>query len=143
MARTTHKELLEAGVHFGHMRRKRNPNMDPYIFMERNGIHIIDLNKSLVKLEAAAEAAGTQSSVASEPLFDMVHGVPGAGKSKLIGWIRRLFKEELHWLLIQCNASTDATHTMSSTSLVFVNNPCFTQAVGTMHVCSNGTGHTT
>ena len=56
MARTTHKELLDAGVHFGHMKRKRNPNMAPYIFMERNGIHIIDLNKSLVKLEAAAAA---------------------------------------------------------------------------------------
>lgn len=56
MAKTTHKELLDAGVHFGHMKRKRNPNMAPYIFMEKNGIHIIDLNKSLVKLEAAKAA---------------------------------------------------------------------------------------
>jgi small subunit ribosomal protein S2 len=56
MARTTHKELLDAGVHFGHLKRKRNPNMAPYIFMERNGIHIIDLNKTVEKIEAAANA---------------------------------------------------------------------------------------
>ena len=49
-------ELLDAGVHFGHLTRKWNPNMAPYIFMERNGIHIIDLNKTMVKLEEAAEA---------------------------------------------------------------------------------------
>ena len=48
--------MLEAGVHFGHLKRKRNPNMTPYIFMERNGIHIIDLNKSISKLEEAAAA---------------------------------------------------------------------------------------
>lgn len=56
MVKTSHKEMLEAGVHFGHLKRKRNPNMTPYIFMERNGIHIIDLNKSLSKLEEAAAA---------------------------------------------------------------------------------------
>ena len=56
MARTTHKELLDAGVHFGHLKRKRNPNMAPYIFMERNGIHIIDLNKTVEKIEDAANA---------------------------------------------------------------------------------------
>lgn len=50
------KELLDAGVHFGHLTRKWNPNMAPYIFMERNGIHIIDLNKTAAKLEEAAEA---------------------------------------------------------------------------------------
>ena len=50
------KELLDAGVHFGHLTRKWNPNMAPYIFMERNGIHIIDLNKTAVKLDEAAEA---------------------------------------------------------------------------------------
>ena len=50
------KELLDAGVHFGHLTRKWNPNMAPYIFMERNGIHIIDLNKTAVKLSEAAEA---------------------------------------------------------------------------------------
>ncbi len=56
MVKTSHKEMLEAGVHFGHLKRKRNPNMTPYIFMERNGIHIIDLNKSISKLEEAAAA---------------------------------------------------------------------------------------
>lgn len=56
MARTTVKELLDAGVHFGHLKRKWNPNMAPYIFMERNGIHIIDLEKTLVKLEETASA---------------------------------------------------------------------------------------
>ena len=50
------KELLDAGVHFGHLTRKWNPNMAPYIFMERNGIHIIDLNKTAVKLDEATEA---------------------------------------------------------------------------------------
>ncbi|MBL4577824.1 MAG: 30S ribosomal protein S2 [Flavobacteriales bacterium] len=56
MGRTTHKELLDAGVHFGHLKRKRNPNMAPYIFMEKNGIHIIDLNKTVVKVEEACAA---------------------------------------------------------------------------------------
>src|SRR6202008_3847724 len=54
--RTNYTELLEAGVHFGHLKRKWNPNMAPYIFMERNGIHIIDLNKTVVKLDEAANA---------------------------------------------------------------------------------------
>ena len=56
MARTNFEELLDAGVHFGHLRRKWNPNMAPYIFMERNGIHIIDLYKTMAKLEEAASA---------------------------------------------------------------------------------------
>ncbi len=56
MAKTTHKELLEAGVHFGHLKRKWHPKMAPYIFMEKNGVHIIDLNKTAVKLDEAAEA---------------------------------------------------------------------------------------
>lgn len=56
MARTTFEELLDAGVHFGHLRRKWNPNMSPYIFMERNGIHIIDLYKTMAKLEEASSA---------------------------------------------------------------------------------------
>lgn len=56
MARTNYQELLEAGVHFGHLKRKWNPNMAPYIFMERNGIHIIDLHKTVVKAEEAATA---------------------------------------------------------------------------------------
>ena len=53
---TDYNELLDAGVHFGHLKRKWNPKMAPYIFTERNGIHIIDLNKTLVKLEEAANA---------------------------------------------------------------------------------------
>jgi len=53
---TNYNELLDAGVHFGHLKRKWNPSMAPYIFMERNGIHIIDLNKTLVKLEEARNA---------------------------------------------------------------------------------------
>lgn len=56
MARTNYNELLEAGVHFGHLKRKWNPNMAPYIFMERNGIHIIDLNKTIAKIDEAAAA---------------------------------------------------------------------------------------
>jgi small subunit ribosomal protein S2 len=56
MPRTDFKELLDAGVHFGHLKRKWNPAMAPYIFMERNGIHIIDLEKTIVKLDEAATA---------------------------------------------------------------------------------------
>lgn len=52
----TTKDLLDAGVHFGHLTRKWNPQMAPFIFMEKNGIHIIDLNKSLKHLEEAAAA---------------------------------------------------------------------------------------
>ena len=56
MARTNFDMLLEAGCHFGHLRRKWNPAMAPYIFMERNGIHIIDLHKTVAKIDEAAEA---------------------------------------------------------------------------------------
>ncbi|MGD0754355.1 MAG: 30S ribosomal protein S2 [Bacteroidales bacterium] len=56
MPRTDFKELLDAGVHFGHLKRKWNPAMAPYIFMERNGIHIIDLEKTVVKIDEAASA---------------------------------------------------------------------------------------
>lgn len=56
MPRTDFKELLDAGVHFGHLKRKWNPKMAPYIFMERNGIHIIDLQKTAVKIDEAAAA---------------------------------------------------------------------------------------
>ena len=54
--RTNFDQLLEAGCHFGHLKRKWNPAMAPYIFMERNGIHIIDLNKTAIKIDEAAEA---------------------------------------------------------------------------------------
>src|SRR6185503_5518648 len=56
MAKTTYQDLLDAGVHFGHLTRKWDPKMSQYIFMERNGIHIIDLNKTLTKLEEASAA---------------------------------------------------------------------------------------
>jgi len=56
MSQISQQELLEAGVHFGHLTRKWNPKMAPYIFMEKNGIHLIDLNKTAVKLEEAANA---------------------------------------------------------------------------------------
>jgi small subunit ribosomal protein S2 len=56
MPRTNFNELLEAGAHFGHLKRKWNPHMAPYIFMERNGIHIIDLHKTVVKIDEAAAA---------------------------------------------------------------------------------------
>jgi len=56
MSRTSFDTLLEAGCHFGHLKRKWNPAMAPYIFMERNGIHIIDLNKTVAKVDEAAEA---------------------------------------------------------------------------------------
>lgn len=55
-SKTNFNQLLEAGVHFGHLKRKWNPAMAPYIFTEKNGIHIIDLNKTVVKINEAAEA---------------------------------------------------------------------------------------
>ena len=56
MSKVTTEQLLEAGVHFGHLKRKWNPAMAPYIFMEKNGIHIIDLNKTAAKLDEAGQA---------------------------------------------------------------------------------------
>ncbi|MDR1783699.1 MAG: 30S ribosomal protein S2 [Dysgonamonadaceae bacterium] len=56
MSRVTFEQLLEAGSHFGHLKRKWNPAMAPYIFMERNGIHIIDLHKTVAKVDEAAAA---------------------------------------------------------------------------------------
>ncbi len=56
MPQTNFNELLDAGVHFGHLKRKWNPNMAPYIFMEKNGIHIIDLEKTIIKLDEASRA---------------------------------------------------------------------------------------
>jgi small subunit ribosomal protein S2 len=56
MSKPSYKDLLDAGVHFGHLRKKWNPKMGPYIFMERKGIHIIDLNRTLECLERSAQA---------------------------------------------------------------------------------------
>jgi small subunit ribosomal protein S2 len=61
--------LLDAGVHFGHLRRKWNPNMAPYIFDEKKGIHIIDLNKTAVKLEEAAAAMKSMARSGKKVLF--------------------------------------------------------------------------
>ena len=69
MSRTNFDQLLQAGCHFGHLRRKWNPAMAPYIFMERNGIHIIDLNKTVAKVDEAAEALKEIAKTAKKILF--------------------------------------------------------------------------
>lgn len=69
MAKTDVKQLFENGVHFGHLTRKWNPNMASYIFMEKNGIHIIDLHKTVVKLEEACEALGKITASGKKVLF--------------------------------------------------------------------------
>ena len=69
MSRTSFDQLLQAGCHFGHLRRKWNPAMAPYIFMERNGIHIIDLNKTVVKIDEAAEALKAIAKSGKKVLF--------------------------------------------------------------------------
>ena len=69
MSRTTFDALLDAGVHFGHLKRKWNPNMAPYIFMERNGIHIIDLYKTMAKMDEAAAALKQISKSGKRVLF--------------------------------------------------------------------------
>ena len=56
MSKKNFKDLLESGVHFGHLKKKYNPAMAPYIFMERSGIHIIDLNKTIAMLDDASAA---------------------------------------------------------------------------------------
>jgi small subunit ribosomal protein S2 len=67
--KVTIEKLLEAGVHFGHLTRKWNPNMAPYIFMERNGIHIIDLYKTQAKLEEATDALSKIAASGKKILF--------------------------------------------------------------------------
>ncbi len=69
MPQVTFDQLLDAGSHFGHLKRKWNPNMAPYIFMERNGIHIIDLYKTQAKLEEAASAAKQIANSGKKILF--------------------------------------------------------------------------
>ena len=69
MANPTFDQLLEAGCHFGHLKRKWNPAMAPYIFMERNGIHIIDLYKTAAKLEEAAAALKNIAKSGKKVLF--------------------------------------------------------------------------
>ena len=69
MATPTFEQLLEAGCHFGHLKRKWNPAMAPYIFMERNGIHIIDLYKTAAKIEEAANALKSIAKNGKKVLF--------------------------------------------------------------------------
>ncbi len=69
MSRTNFDQLLQAGCHFGHLKRKWNPAMAPYIFMERNGIHIIDLNKTVAKIDDAAEALKAIAKAGKKILF--------------------------------------------------------------------------
>lgn len=69
MEKVDTQKLLNAGVHFGHLTRKWNPAMAPYIFMERNGIHIIDLNKTAAKLEEATEALAKIAASGRKILF--------------------------------------------------------------------------
>ncbi len=69
MAKVTHKELLDAGVHFGHLKKKWNPKMAPYIFMEKKGIHIIDLNKTMDSMENAAAALKSIAKSGKKILF--------------------------------------------------------------------------
>ncbi|MGB0838067.1 MAG: 30S ribosomal protein S2 [Flavobacteriaceae bacterium] len=69
MAKLEIQELLDAGVHFGHLTRKWNPNMAPYIYTERNGVHIIDLYKTAAKMEEAAEAMAKIAASGRKILF--------------------------------------------------------------------------
>ena len=69
MSRVNFDQLLEAGVHFGHLKRKWNPAMAPYIFMERNGIHIIDLYKTVAKVDEAAEVMKNLAKQGKKVLF--------------------------------------------------------------------------
>ena len=69
MSKPSFEQLLDAGVHFGHLKRKWNPAMAPYIFMERNGIHIIDLHKTIAKLDVATEALKNLARSGSRILF--------------------------------------------------------------------------
>lgn len=69
MQTPSYKELLDAGCHFGHMKRKWNPKMSPYIFMERKGIHVIDLNRTQESLEQAAKALRQMAKSGKKILF--------------------------------------------------------------------------
>jgi len=69
MSRTNFDQLLDAGAHFGHLARRWNPKMAPYIFIERNGIHIIDLHKTVVKIDEAAEVLKEMARSGRKVLF--------------------------------------------------------------------------
>ncbi len=86
MSRVSFDQLIEAGAHFGHLTRKWNAGMAPYIFMERNDIHIIDLHKTVVKVDEAAEIAKTMAKSGKKILFV-------ATKKQLKGAVAELAKE--------------------------------------------------
>ncbi|MCB0568837.1 MAG: 30S ribosomal protein S2 [Phaeodactylibacter sp.] len=69
MEKPTYKELLDAGVHFGHLKKKWNPKMSPFIFMERKGIHIIDLNRTIENMERAANAMRSMARSGKKIMF--------------------------------------------------------------------------
>ena len=104
MARTTYQDLLDAGVHFGHLTRKWNPKMAPYIFMERNGIHIIDLNKTLTKLEEAA-AAIKQIVKSGRKIIAKVYYRPEFFKGTNVSWDTRYpYCLEMNGMAAQCTS---------------------------------------
>ena len=76
MEKLNYNQLLEAGVHFGHLRKKWNPKMLPYIFMEKKGIHIIDLHKTIEKLEEAAAALKNIARSGKKIMFDATKKQP-------------------------------------------------------------------
>ena len=86
MSRVSFDQLIEAGAHFGHLTRKWNAGMAPYIFMERNDIHIIDLHKTVVKVDEAAEIAKAMAKSGKKILFV-------ATKKQLKGAVAELAKK--------------------------------------------------
>ena len=81
MAKLEFDQLLEAGAHFGHLKRKWNPAMAPYIFMERNGIHIIDLHKTIAKTE------GSLTTIPSPAMATRVLAVPRSIAMSVDTWL--------------------------------------------------------
>jgi len=82
MQKPTYKELLDAGCHFGHLRKKWNPKMTPYIFMEHKGIHIIDLNRTAECLERAALAMKTMAKGGKKIMFVATKKTGSRNRSK-------------------------------------------------------------
>ena len=85
MANVQYTELLEAGVHFGHLTRKWNPKMAPYIFMEKNGIHIIDLHKTVAKLDEASTQLKQIAKSGKKVLFVATKNQAKSVVSELVG----------------------------------------------------------
>ena len=83
MSRITFDTLLEAGAHFGHLKSKWNPAMAPYIFMERNGIHIIDLHKTVGMVNNAAEALKNIAKSGKKVLFVSTKSIPASSTTSM------------------------------------------------------------